>query len=82
MGVDVCHIPRIARLAAHPRFPARILSPLERERFGLLAESERTRFLAVRIRIQGLVSILQADMERAHVSRQRNQKTRLDISQQ
>ncbi|CAE6430885.1 unnamed protein product [Rhizoctonia solani] len=48
IGVDVCHIPRIARLLAHTRFPARILSPPEHERFGLLGESERARFLAVR----------------------------------
>ena len=48
IGVDVCHIPRIARLATQPRFSARILSLAERERFGVLPETERVRFLAVR----------------------------------
>ncbi|KAG8712074.1 hypothetical protein FRC11_001100, partial [Ceratobasidium sp. 423] len=48
IGVDVCHIPRIARLAANPRFSARILSPSERERFGLLNGDKSVRFLAVR----------------------------------
>ncbi|CEL57456.1 Holo-[acyl-carrier-protein] synthase OS=Bacillus amyloliquefaciens (strain FZB42) GN=acpS PE=3 SV=1 [Rhizoctonia solani AG-1 IB] len=49
IGVDVCHVPRIARLATNPRFPARILSLGEHERFNLLnGPVERTRFLAVR----------------------------------
>ncbi|CAE6524039.1 unnamed protein product [Rhizoctonia solani] len=48
IGVDVCHIPRIARVAVNPRFPARILSPPEHERFALLNANERVRFLAVR----------------------------------
>ncbi|KAJ1311710.1 hypothetical protein OPQ81_010182 [Rhizoctonia solani] len=48
IGVDVCHIPRIARLATNPRFQARILSKPECERFNSLPEGERVRFLAVR----------------------------------
>ncbi|KAH7345260.1 4'-phosphopantetheinyl transferase superfamily [Rhizoctonia solani] len=48
IGVDVCYVPRIARLASHTRFPAKILSIPEHERFNLLADSQRTRFLAVR----------------------------------
>ncbi|ELU36123.1 ACPS domain-containing protein [Rhizoctonia solani AG-1 IA] len=49
IGVDVCHVPRIARLATNPRFPARILSSSEHGRFNLLnGSTERIRFLAVR----------------------------------
>lgn len=50
VGVDICHLPRIARLAAREGFARRILSPAEARLFTALshANSERERFLAVR----------------------------------
>lgn len=48
IGVDICHIPRIARLASRERFAQRILSPAEARLFGGLEGKTRERFLAVR----------------------------------
>ncbi|KAB5593638.1 Holo-[acyl-carrier-protein] synthase [Ceratobasidium theobromae] len=48
IGVDLCHIPRVARLATNPRFAARILSPAEHTIFASLPAPHHSRFLAVR----------------------------------
>ena len=48
IGVDICHVPRIARLATRERFAQRILSPAEARLFGGLPDGTRERFLAVR----------------------------------
>lgn len=48
IGVDICHVPRIARLACNPRFAARILSPSEYAHFSSLSPSQHKQFLSVR----------------------------------
>ncbi|KAG8685713.1 hypothetical protein FRC08_012951 [Ceratobasidium sp. 394] len=49
IGVDICHIPRVARLVQKPRFAARILSPTEAHCFANLDDdARRAQFLAVR----------------------------------
>ncbi|KAF8609193.1 4'-phosphopantetheinyl transferase [Ceratobasidium sp. AG-I] len=48
IGVDICHLPRIARLASRERFAQRILSPTEARLFAGLQDGARERFLAVR----------------------------------